>query len=78
MSSTLAEVKEMAARLSADERAQLALELIQSLDAGTEADTGVDEAWQIEIERRATEVDRGLVDPVPGDEVFRRVRAKLG
>jgi putative addiction module component (TIGR02574 family) len=77
MSGTLAALREMVTRLSTAERAELALELIQSLDS-TEIDVGAEEAWRIEVERRAAEIDRGEVEPIPGDEVFRRVRAKLG
>ena len=46
------------------------------LDDG--ADAGVDEAWRIEVERRVAEIDRGEVQLVPGDEVFARLRRKLG
>jgi putative addiction module component (TIGR02574 family) len=76
MSSVLAELKQKAAKLSDDERAELALALIESLDG--EADTGVEEAWRIEIERRIAEIDRGEVQLIPGDEVFARLRRKLG
>ena len=76
MSIELTELKRKAAQLSESERAELALALIESLDG--EADTGVDEAWRIEIERRVAEIDRAEVQPIPGDEVFARLRRKLG
>ena len=57
------------------ERAELALELIESLDADTDADA---DAWRIEIERRVAEIERGEVQLVPGDEVFARLRRKFG
>ena len=76
MSSALAELKRKAADLEEAERAELALALIESLDDG--ADAGVDEAWRIEVERRVAEIDRGEVQLVPGDEVFARLRRKLG
>ena len=50
--------------------------LIESLDG--KVDTGVDEAWRVEIERRISEIDRGEVQLIPGDEVFARLRRKLG
>jgi putative addiction module component (TIGR02574 family) len=50
--------------------------LIESLDG--EADTGVDEAWRVEIHRRVGEIDRGDAQLIPGDEVFARLRRKLG
>ena len=76
MSSALAELKRKAAQLSENERAELALSLIESLDG--ETDTDVDEAWRIEVERRVAQIERGEVKLVPGDEVFARVRRKLG
>ena len=76
MSTVLAELKQKAAQLSESERAELALALLESLDG--EADTGVDEAWRVEIERRIAEIDRGEVRSIPGDEVFARLRHKLG
>lgn len=76
MSNMLAELKEKAAQLSEAERAELALTLIESLDGPAEA--GVEEAWRVEIERRVAQVERGEVQPIPGDEVFERLRRRLG
>jgi putative addiction module component (TIGR02574 family) len=76
MSDVLAELKKKAAQLSDEERAELALSLIESLDGP--ADPDVEEAWRREIERRMQEVDRGQVKLIPGDEVFARLRRRLG
>lgn len=76
MSDTLAELKQKASRLSEAERAELALSLIESLDGPGDPD--VEEAWRIEIERRIGQVDRGEVQPIPGDEVFAKLRRRLG
>jgi len=76
LSDTLTELKEKASRLSEAERAALALSLIESLDGPP--DPGVEEAWRIEIERRVGEIDRGEAQLIPGDEVFARVRRRLG
>ena len=76
MSTVLDELKQKATQLSESERAELALSLIESLDG--EADTGIDEAWQAEIDRRVAGIDRGDVQLIPGDEVFARLRRKLG
>ena len=73
---TLGELKQEAAKLSEAERAELALSIIESLDAT--ADSGVEEAWRLEIERRAGEVERGQVDLVPGDQVITQLRRRLG
>jgi putative addiction module component (TIGR02574 family) len=64
-----------AAQLSDDERAELALALIESLDVKR---LMVSRAWRVEIERRIAEIDRGDVQLIPGDEVFARLRRKLG
>lgn len=76
MSGTLAELKEQASQLSETERAELALSLIESLDGP--ADSGVEEAWRVEIERRVGQIERGEVELIPGDEVFARLRRRLG
>ena len=76
MSNTLTDLKEKASRLSETERAELALSLIESLDGPAEPD--VEEAWRIEIERRVGQIERGEVKLIPGDEVFARLRRRLG
>jgi putative addiction module component (TIGR02574 family) len=76
----LEELKQAAAKLSEAERAELAYVLIQSLDPDTEEadEFEVERAWLVEVERRAGEVDRGEVRPVPGDEAFARLHRKFG
>ena len=76
MSDTLTELKQKAAELSDVERAELALSLIESLDGP--ADPDVEEAWRVEIEHRVGQIDRGEVELIPGDEVFARLRRRLG
>jgi len=76
MSDTLSELMKKAARLSDAERAELALSLIESLDGP--ADPDVEEAWRVEIERRIGQIDRGEVELIPGDQVFARLRRRLG
>jgi putative addiction module component (TIGR02574 family) len=72
----LAELKQKASELSENERAELALALIESLDG--EPEVGVDEAWRIEIARPIVQIERGEVQLIPGDDVFARLRRKLG
>ena len=76
MSNVLTELKEKATQLSEIERAELALALIASLDGP--ADPDVEETWRIEVERRIGEIERGEVQLIPGDEVFARLRRRLG
>jgi putative addiction module component (TIGR02574 family) len=76
MQNVLAEIKEKASQLSESEKAELALSLIESLDGP--ADSNVEEEWRLEIERRAAQVERGEVQLVCGEEVFARLRRRLG
>lgn len=76
MSNMLVDLKEKASRLSDAERAELALSLIESLDGP--ADPDVEEAWRVEVEHRIAQIERGEVQLVPGDEVFARLRSRLG
>ena len=54
MSNALIELKEKASLLSEAERAEFALSLLESLDGPT--DSGVEEAWLLEVERRVSEI----------------------
>ena len=78
MSIELDALTQAAVKLSASERAELAYTLIKSLDADTEDEIEVERAWLAEVRRRADEVDRGEVKPIPGDEVFARLHRKFG
>ena len=61
-------------RLPAEERARLALELIRSLDAGSDADAA--EAWDAEIRRRADEIDTGMAETMTLDEFRAHIRQR--
>ena len=76
MSNVLAELKEKSSQLSEIERAELALALIESLDGP--ADSGVEEVWRLEIERRIDQIDRGEVQLIPGEDVFACLRRRFG
>jgi len=76
MTKEAAELLRKALELSASERADLAGNLIDSLD--DTVDEGAEEAWQQEIARRVEEVRAGKAILVPWEEVRRRVSAKLG
>jgi putative addiction module component (TIGR02574 family) len=69
---TLAQIAEEALQLPAASRAELAEELVMSLDF-----PGDDEAqklWAVEAVRRRDEVRSGQVQPIPGEEVLAEVR----
>ena len=76
MSAVLKQIHELLPALTEEERAQLAHELIISLD-GPE-DEGVDEAWEAEIERRLDEVESGKAKMVSREEFSRHMREVLG
>ena len=62
-------------KLSAQERARLVRELLDSLDDLPSQD--IDRLWLEEAGRRAAQIDAGEVSLVPGDEVDRKARALL-
>ena len=64
-----------ALRLPPEDRAKLAQKLLLSLDTLSEEE--LEQAWLIEADRRARELDRGDVQPISADEVRRKARALL-
>ena len=68
-------LQDAALNLPPDERASLARKLLLSLDAPSDEELA--ETWLSEAERRARELDRGEVQPIPAEEVRRKARALL-
>jgi putative addiction module component (TIGR02574 family) len=60
--------------LPIDIRLQLVEKLLESLNPSRK---DIDELWAIEAERRVAEIEKGEVDTVPGEEVFRKLRSRL-
>jgi putative addiction module component (TIGR02574 family) len=60
-----------ALRLDEGSRAQLAAELLASLDGPTDPDA--ESAWQDEIERRVADLKAGKMNLEPWDKVKRRI-----
>lgn len=75
MTATLSELERQARELSQDDRARLALALIQSLEPAEEGN--VEAAWLAEIERRCREIERGEVKLIPADQVMAEARRLL-
>lgn len=75
MSSNLKEVEGKARELSQQDRARLALSLIQSLESQDDGD--VSEAWRAEVESRWNDIERGDVTTTPATEAFSEVRRSL-
>ena len=65
-----------ALRLSDEERAALAGELIQSLE--TEVDADAEAAWSAEIRARLERVDAGRAKTIAWSEARRRIHAAAG
>ena len=68
-------IRQEALLLLPNERAQLAEQLLSSLDTLSEAE--IEQLWFQEAARRAAEMDRGLVDRIPADVVFREAQSLL-
>ena len=64
-----------ALELPKDERAALAHELISSLDEEKESD--VQNAWDMEIERRVSEIKAGKAPGRPAEQILAEIRAKF-
>ena len=64
-----------ALRLDPGARAELAAQLIASLDTG--ADLDADAAWAVEIDRRIAGIEAGTIGLESLDDVRTRIEAKL-
>ena len=73
MPSQLEYVQAQAMQLTPAERNQLLERLIISLDT----DPDVEAAWEQLADQREVELETGLAQALPGDEVMARLRARL-
>lgn len=74
--STFEEILSAALALPPEMRAALADHLLRSLDAPDQK--RIDALWAEEAARRIKEIDDGVVTPIPGEEVMKRLRARRG
>ena len=74
-SPTLERVRSEALSLSESERAELAHNLVASLDGP--ADVDAESAWDAEILRRLAEIDSGTAELIDREELRRRMRARM-
>jgi len=72
---TLERVRSEALNLPEGERAELAYNLVVSLDGPPDLD--VEKTWDMEIMRRISEIDSGTATLVDRKEFRRRMRARL-
>lgn len=75
-SEALKELRLQVLTLSDVERAELAHDLIVSLD--TPPESGVDQAWNDEIVRRIEQVESGDIELLSRDEFRRKLQEKVG
>ncbi len=71
---TLAALRSDALRLTEKERAELAQDLMKSLDAPADADAA--DAWDKEISRRLDEIDAGTAKLIDRAELRRRMQQR--
>ena len=62
--------------LPADARISLIERFLKSLNLPTQVD--IDNLWAEEAERRITEIERGEIKLIPGEQVFENIRRKYG
>ncbi len=72
----LEQLRSQVLTLPEQERAKLAHDLIQSLDAP--AEKGAEEAWEQEILRRIEQIDSGQAKLLDRKEFSRRIHASIG
>lgn len=72
---TLEEVEQDALGLPASARVLLADQLLESLDQPDQ--NRLETLWAAEIDRRLSRFERGETRAIPGEEVFRRIRARV-
>ena len=74
-SPTLEKLRSEVLRLPESERAELAHELVKSLDAPADVDAA--EAWEKELLQRLAEVDAGTARLIDREELRSRMRTRM-
>ena len=72
--SNLAKIEKDIMKLVPEERALLVDSILRSFD---QPEPDIDKKWANVANKRLTEMRSGKVKPVPGDEVFDRIRERL-
>ena len=75
MAKPVASVLADALRLDPEARAELAAELLASLDGP--ADPDAEGAWEVEIERRIAAIEAGTIPLEPWEQVKRRIEQDI-
>ena len=69
------EILPMLLKLPSSQRAEIATELIRSLDEDEDSDA--EEAWARELEKRVADIASGRVKTVPWEKARKRIEARL-
>jgi hypothetical protein len=72
---SLEQIEDKALQLPEGDRAKLAQKLLLSLDLLSESEIAED--WLMDAQRRARELDAGIVQPISAEEVRRKALALL-
>lgn len=75
MSQTLEELELRALQLPAEQKARLALHLLESLEPADSGD--VEDAWRREAESRLNAVASGTAQTISADDVFAKLERRL-
>lgn len=73
---TIDQLRSQILTLSDSERAELARDLIRSLDAPSE--NNVQDTWETELQRRISKIDAGRAKLLNRDEFRKRMQARIG
>jgi len=69
------QIEDQALHLPEEQRAELAQKLLLSLDLPPVEE--IEQDWLVEAHRRARELDEGIVQPIPAEEVRKKAQALL-
>jgi putative addiction module component (TIGR02574 family) len=72
----LKQIEDEALHLSQEERAGLVQKLLLSLDVSSKEEE-IEDDWMSEAHRRAKELDEGIVQSIPAEEVRKKAQALL-
>ena len=75
MSAAAKEILEAALKLDPKARAEVAQEIIESLENSNYGE--LSPAWEEELDRRVQEIEEGRVQLIPGEQVFAEIEASL-
>ena len=76
MGISLPEIENDALQLTAEDRARLAVRLLESLEPTTESPDEIEKLWLATAERRFQELRDGVVEGIPAQKVFANIRSK--